>query len=137
MATQVADLAFGTRSEDYLKNQIETLVKTPLIKQGGYSIMDYTDASNSVYVELKTRRIKHDAYPTAIIGANKIAFCSDATKDYYFVFCYLDGIYYIKYDQKIFDAFERRDDYYRGVRADCYNPAQSVVYIPISKLSAV
>lgn len=136
MATQVADLAFGTRSEDLIKNQIECIVKTPLTKLGGYSIMDYSNETNTLYVELKTRRIRHDAYATALIGANKIAFCNDPSKEYYFVFCYSDGIYYIKYDKKLFDTFERRDDYYRGERSDCYNPVQSVVYIPISKLSA-
>jgi len=135
MATQSADLAFGFRSEDMIKNQIERIVKTPLIKQGGYSIMDYTNASNSLYVELKTRRINHDSYPTALIGANKIEFCNDPKKDYYFVFCYSDGIYYIKYDETLFNTFERSDSYYRGARADCINFAQSVFYIPIERLT--
>ena len=67
MATQSADLEFGTRNEDVIKNQIEAIVGTPLIKQGGYSIMDYTNDIKTIYVELKTRRIKHDAYPTALI----------------------------------------------------------------------
>lgn len=135
MATQSADLAFGTRNEDTIKNQIETIAGTPLIKQGGYSVMDYTNDAKTVYVELKTRRIKHDDYPTALIGANKIEFCSDPTKNYFFVFCYSDGIYYIKYDASLFNTFERSDNYYRGERADCINNAQSVFYIPIGRLT--
>ena len=135
MATQSADLAFGTRNEDTIKNQIETIAGTPLIKQGGYSVMDYTNDAKTVYVELKTRRIKHDDYPTALIGANKIEFCSDPTKNYYFVFCYSDGIYYIKYDDSLFNTFERSNNYYRGERADCINNAQSVFYIPIGRLT--
>ena len=134
MATKSADLAFGTKNEDVIKAQIESIAGTPLIKQGGYSVMDYTNDTKNVYVELKTRRIKHDAYPTALIGANKIEFCSDPTKNYYFVFCYSDGIYYIKYDASVFNTFERSDNYYRGERSDCYNPAQSVFYIPIERL---
>lgn len=135
MATQSADLAFGTRNEDTIKNQIEAIAGTPLIKQGGYSVMDYTNDAKTVYVELKTRRIKHDDYPTALIGANKIEFCSDPTKNYFFVFCYSDGIYYIKYDASLFNTFERSDNYYRGERADCINNAQSVFYIPIGRLT--
>ena len=135
MATQSADLAFGTRNEDTIKNQIESIAGTPLIKQGGYSVMDYTNDAKTVYVELKTRRIKHDDYPTALIGANKIEFCSDPTKNYFFVFCYSDGIYYIKYDASLFNTFERSDNYYRGERADCINNAQSVFYIPIGRLT--
>lgn len=135
MATQSADLAFGTRNEDNIKNQIEGLVGEPLIKQGGYAVMDYTNNTNTLYVELKTRRIRHDSYPTALIGANKIAFCSDPSKSYYFVFCYSDGIYYIKYDKELFDGFDRCDNYYRGERNDCINYAQSVIYIPIGRLT--
>jgi len=50
MATQSADLAFGTANEDTIKNQIEAIAGTPLIKQGGYSIMDYTNDIKTVYV---------------------------------------------------------------------------------------
>ena len=135
MATQSADLEFGTRNEDTIKNQIEAIAGTPLIKQGGYSVMDYTNDTKTVYVELKTRRIKHDDYPTALIGANKIEFCSDPEKNYFFVFCYSDGIYYIKYDDSLFNTFERSDNYYRGERDDCINNAQSVFYIPINHLT--
>lgn len=135
MATQSADLAFGTANEDTIKSQIESIAGTPLIKQGGYSVMDYTNDTKTVYVELKTRRIKHDDYPTALIGANKIEFCSDPAKNYYFVFCYSDGIYYIKYDDSLFNTFERSDNYYRGARTDCMNSVQSVFYIPIERLS--
>ena len=135
MATQSADLAFGTRNEDVIKNQIENIVGTPLIKQGGYSIMDYTNDIKTIYVELKTRRINHDSYPTAIIGANKVEFCSDPSKNYYFVFCYSDGIYYIKYNDSLFNTFQRSDHYYRGERSDCFNSVQSVYYIPIEALT--
>lgn len=93
--------------------------------------MDYTNLGRTIYVELKTRRIKHDQYPTAIIGLNKLKWCQrDPTKEYYFVFCYTDGLYYIKYDDTVFNEFERNLEYYRGERDDCINTAQSIVYIP-------
>jgi hypothetical protein len=135
MATKASDLAFGLMNEDLIQTQIESIAGTPLIKQGGYSVMDYTNDAKTVYVELKTRRIKHNAYPTALIGANKIEFCSDPQKNYFFVFCYLDGIYFIKYDEALFNTFERSDNYYRGARSDCFNSVQSVFYIPIERLT--
>jgi hypothetical protein len=85
-------------------------------------------------VELKSRRIRHDKYPTALIGLNKVEACNDENKDYYFVYCYDDGVFYIKYDKETFLKFERNYEYRRGDRSDCYNYASKIVYIPVEKL---
>jgi hypothetical protein len=130
LPSQKNDILFGEKSEVKLMNRIEELVQCPISRQGGFNIMDYTNANKTVYVELKTRRINHNAYPTAIIGKNKILFCSDPTKNYYFVFCYLDGVFYIKYDAQLFSTFECENDFWRGERNDCVNKAQTIVLIP-------
>lgn len=131
------DLTFGFASEETNLNTLQTFFGTPLKRQGGYSTMDYTNEGNTVYVELKTRRVPSSKYPTAIVGCNKVDYCKDANKTYYFVFCYEDGLHYIKYEKELFDTFERDNNYFRGARADCYNPRQSIIHIPISKLSKV
>jgi hypothetical protein len=128
--SQKNDIVFGEKSETTLMNRIEGLVGQSLSRQGGFNIMDYTNASKTVYVELKTRRIHHNTYPTAIIGKNKIDFCSDPSKEYYFVFSYSDGVFYIKYDAKLFASFEVNSEFYRGERVDCVNRAQCIVLIP-------
>ena len=102
-----------------------------------YHAMDFANSSKTVYVELKTRRIKHDTYPTALIGWNKVQFCSDPTKEYYFVYRYTDGLFYIKYSKEEFGTFETEWEYYRGDRPDCMNASSSVVHIPVERLRRV
>lgn len=131
------DLSFGFNSEEVNLKTLQSFFKTDLKRQGGYATMDYTNDSKTLYIELKTRRIAHDQYPTSLIGINKVEFCSDPNKQYYFVFCYNDGIYYIQYDKALFDTFERNTNYWRRARTDCYNYQQSVIYIPIDKLSKI
>ena len=130
LASQKSDIVFGEKSEVSLMSRVEGLVGQPLARQGGFNIMDYTNANKTVYVELKTRRIRHNAYPTAIIGKNKVDFCSDPSKEYYFVFSYLDGVFYIKFDSDLFASFETQREFLRGERDDCVNRPQFVVLVP-------
>jgi hypothetical protein len=134
MATQIDDITFGEASEQNIQNQLQQFLAEPLQRQGGYSLMDFCNEGKTVWVELKTRRIRHNQYPTAIIGRNKINFCSDPEKKYYFVYAYTDGLFYIKYDKELFDTFEV-GDFQRGNRPDCYNGPSTVVHIPYSHLT--
>jgi len=117
--------------------KIEELVGEAVARQGGYNIMDYTNASKTIYAELKTRNISSTRYLTAMVGKNKVEFCNDPTKTYYFVFCYTDGVFYIKYDKDLFATFYEENDFMRGERADCVNRPQRIVHIPRSKLTAL
>jgi hypothetical protein len=137
MATQQADVAFGSQSEDALLATLDSCFGGRLQRTEPYHPMDFANSSKTVYVELKTRRIKHNAYPTALIGWNKVQFCSDPTKDYYFVYRYTDGLFYIKYSKEEFGTFRTEWNYVRGERVDCVNPASSVVHIPVEKLKPV
>jgi hypothetical protein len=133
--TQADDLKYGMSMERRTKSRIEQLVGEEIILGGGYNTFDYHNKTKTVYVELKSRRICHDDYPTAIIGKNKVDFCTDPSKEYYFVYNYNDGIYYIKYDKELFDTFEVKRDYIRGDRIGCPGRANDVVYIPVSHLT--
>jgi hypothetical protein len=137
LQTKENDLSFGTSNEVPVLDKIQTFFGKKFIRQGGYSIMDYVDETKTIYVELKTRRITHNRYTTGMVGLNKIEFCKDPNVEYYFCFCYTDGLFYIKYNKDLFDTFERNLDYYRGERADCVNSAQSIVYIPINYLNKI
>ena len=134
MPSRATDLAFGEMSERETQNHIEGFLNEPLQRQGGYSTMDYSNPNKTIWAELKTRRIRHNQYPTAIIGRNKINFCSDPQRSYYFFYRYTDGIFYIKYDKTVFDTFEV-EDYQRGERSDCIDNAQSCVFIPHGHLT--
>ena len=138
MATQAADIAFGTASELNNLETLQSFIGDTLERQGGYEVFDFANPAKTIYVELKTRRIRHDQYDTAIIGANKIAFCEQVPEvQYWFAFCYSDGIYAIKYDRELFLNFEVRHNYFRGARSDTENRAQSVVLIPVEHLQKV
>jgi hypothetical protein len=136
--TQRGDLAFGIKSELTNHEILEGFLNTTLNRKGGYSVFDFEDPTKTIFVELKTRRIRHDAYPTALIGMNKIQFCEyDRDVQYWFVFCYTDGIYAIKYDRDVFCDFEISHSFTRGARTDCEQREQSVVFIPVDRLVKV
>ena len=122
------EISFGKASEvknlDALKSVVPDIVPTP----SRYFPFDYS--SSTSYVELKTRKFKKDKYPTTIIGMNKIEYAKqNPDKDYYFAFCFEDGLYYIKYHPALFEGFSvtkcyRRD---RGVK-------HTVTNIPVDML---
>ena len=134
MVSQKEDLKFGTASEQNNKAAVEALAVEPMIWRGGYSLFDYCNKECTIYVELKTRRIAHDDYGTALIGKNKVDFCCDDTKKYYFMFSYTDGNYFIKYSKDLFNSFDTNDSYKRGERNDCVNRADYIMLIPTELL---
>jgi hypothetical protein len=138
LPTQKNDLAFGEANEMTTHEVLEAFLDTTLERKGGYAVFDFENPTKTIFVELKSRRIKHDTYDTAIIGLNKIAFCDQVEGvQYWIAFCYVDGIYVIKFDKEVFDGFEVRHNYLRGARSDVYNKPQSVVMIPTNLLVKV
>jgi hypothetical protein len=134
--SMVRDRTFGVRSELTNHEVLEGFLNTTLNKKGTYSVFDFEDPTKTIFVELKTRRIRHDQYPTALIGLNKVAFCEfEREVQYWFVFCYTDGLYAIKYDRELFANFETNDNFRRGDRPDVGET--SVVYIPVEYLQKI
>jgi len=133
MPTLKGDLEFGTKNEEVIHSTLENVFKKSLVRRGGYSTFDYDDGG-TFYVELKTRRINHNAYPTSLIGANKVAIAANnPTKKYWFCFSYQDGLYGIEYNKELFNTFDH-STYMRGARDDCANNVQHCYFIPIEKL---
>lgn len=138
LPTQKNDLAFGEANEMTTHEVLEAYLDTTLERKGGYAVFDFENPTKTIFVELKSRRIKHDQYDTAIIGLNKIAFCDQVNDvDYWIAFCYTDGVFVIKFDKELFDGFEVRHNYQRGFRNDASNRPQSVVMIPTNLLTKV
>lgn len=134
MLSQARDLDFGKKSEMMLHSKIEKLVGDSLNMEDGMSFFDYSNNAKTIYAELKTRRIKHNDFSTALIGKNKIDFCNKPGVDYYFVYSYTDGVFYIKYNKELFDTFEVDEGFRRSARTDCNNSCQPVVLIPTDRL---
>jgi hypothetical protein len=132
--TKTQDLSFGLESEARNKSLVEIFFGCPLRKTGTFDAMDMTNEANTIYVEMKTRRVNHDRYPTALIGKNKIDFCEKSGANCYIVYVYLDGIFYIQYDKKLFDTFDC-EMYERGQREGGIQPKQLFYFIPHTHLT--
>lgn len=132
--TKNDDLNFGLNSEKIHKTTLETFFGCGLKKTGTYDPMDYTDEAQTIFVEMKTRRINHNQYPTALIGKNKVDFCAKSDATCYFFYVYRDGMFYIKYDKELFDTFAC-EDFERGWREGGIQPKQLFYYIPHQHLT--
>lgn len=54
------------------------------------------------YIELKSRRVYRLAYEDTAIGRTKIhKALADKSRDYYFVFKFINGLYYVKLDETV------------------------------------
>jgi len=131
--SQANDLKFGAKGERDVLPLINHFFKdTAVAFEEIYSTQDFF-SQKSVY-ELKSRKIKHDAYKTAIIGVNKaILKPADKGKTLYFLFNYIDGLYYIQYDKTIFNTFNKKS-FCRFARSDYVDRASDVFEIPINLL---
>jgi hypothetical protein len=134
--SKAEDVAMGLDSESRNFLTLQKYLSTTLQHNGTYAVMDFSNPTKTVYVELKTRRIRHNQYPTALIGKNKIDFCNDPTKSYYFVYSYIDGLYSIKYNKVLFDSFQT-SAYTRNDRPDAPAVENVVVYIPHEHLERI
>jgi len=108
MSKKREDLIYGMKNEivvlDILKSSLpycNDITKT----NNKFHAVDYqSDITNC---ELKSRRIKHDDFPTALINCSKIEFMKrDGREHNYLVWNYLDGIYYLKVEFDFFDMLE-------------------------------
>ena len=114
-----SDYAFGKAKEEENKEKLEKKFGIKLNHiEDKFSLFDFVSEDGKIYVELKSRNIKHDDYTTALIGANKADFIEDKEGiEAYFCFCYTDGLYYIKYDKDVFANITRKD-FQRRERSD-------------------
>lgn len=92
------DMMIGDLNELYIKDIICKHFNLPsLTKTGSFSPLDFY--SDNIYFEVKSRNNNHNTYPTTIVGYNKIKWIQQENiKDVYFVFVFIDGDYYYKYN---------------------------------------
>lgn len=121
MLSYTEDKKFGLNNEIQYLDVLSRFFNTTFKKyDNNYSLLDFY-SDDKKYLEMKSRRIMHNQYPTAIFNVhkidefnNKININDDSVL--YIVFIYVDGVYYIKYDKEIFDKFEtkkyKRNDRY-------------------------
>ena len=127
MRTFKDDYAFGIEQEDKILPLVSKYFNDDIIKSPSKtSKYDYIGTKN--YYEVKSRKNKHDAFPTTIIGANKV-FCDNQI----FIFNFIDGIYYIPYDVKLFETFEKKP-FVRNFRCGVVDKLKLYYFIPYVRL---
>ena len=129
------DIAFGKKKEDEVKPILEEKFNCELQQGSKYATIDFFNQDKSIYIELKSRRNTYNKYPTTLLTSNKIKKIQDnTTTEYYFVFNFTDGLYYIKYDKTVFDEIEC-GTFQRFHRQDKDEKPVEHYYIPIEKLT--
>jgi hypothetical protein len=130
MRTLVQDLTFGLASELRIKPLLEKEFNDALDKTDTFHPMDYV--GTACWVEIKTRTCSFMTYSTTMLPYSKIVFTKDSKKPVYFVFVFTDGVYYIQYDEKLFNTFYMTA--FQRTGRDKIDTEQVYVYIPCNKL---
>jgi hypothetical protein len=130
------DLAMGFRNEEEIINAVRTLpfcedLRNHSLEVSRFSIIDLK--GENATCEIKSRRINHNQYPTAIIGCNKIDEFNKNNLHNYIVWRYLDGIFYMKYDKESWKYDKKPMKVYRdGICEQSY--IYEVPYQSLNKL---
>jgi hypothetical protein len=90
------DLEFGLKCENELLELFREKFDKFLCRTNQNAIVDYI--SPKTYLELKSRNCNHDRYDEIMIVKNKIEFAMKTKKKTYFVYNFLDGVYYYEFN---------------------------------------
>jgi hypothetical protein len=103
------DLHFGLKSEELVIQKLQIRFGD-LIKLDKYNNFDFK--GDKIYIELKTRRINHNKYPSLMFSKRKLdkglELYTDEGAEILFLFMCLDGLYgwYYINDDEISDNYE-------------------------------
>lgn len=98
MKTIKSEYKFGAAAEVELEKLMFDTFGV-IRNQNKYAVYDYE--SNSALVELKNRRCFSHSFKDIMMNHSKIDLAKVTNKDCYFVFKFIDGIYFWKYDKDI------------------------------------
>ena len=90
----------GTKREKVLLPLLQTYFKDPMIHslpEG--DVFDFKGKQK--LIELKSRKNNRLTYPDTAIGMNKINAAQQSSDEVFFVFEFLNGLYYWKFDKSI------------------------------------
>jgi hypothetical protein len=125
------DYINGMKNEDIVYNFLINKYPDENIKkvESRYEKYDFIGL-NYIY-ELKSRNNNYNTYPTTLIALDKII--KKNKKKQIFIFKFLDGIYYIEYDEKKFNNYDKK--YFKRNQRNDFNDIEKIyIYIPIKDL---
>jgi hypothetical protein len=138
MLSYTEDKFYGLNNEIKYLNILSNYFKTTFKKyDSDYSLLDFYSPDKK-YLEMKSRRINHNQYPTAILNTHKIEEFNNRINinndsKLYIVYIYLDGIYYIEYNKEIFNKFETKN-FKRNERNGIVDTLNFCYFIPTNLL---
>jgi hypothetical protein len=95
----IVDLNFGLEKEKQYLELFQNYFSNSLKRTKQYSVFDYE--GSDCLIELKSRRCHFKTYSDTMIGMNKIQKAKLSNQNIYFVFSFIDGLYYWKYDETV------------------------------------
>jgi hypothetical protein len=115
MNTLRKDINFGLGQENKLINTIKDYFNDTCVKTDEpYAPFDFI--SDTCLYELKSRRLYYNTYATTIFPKHKIDKTDNIDKKKILLFSFIDGLYHIEYNKKIFDTFKVSNRRYRSDR---------------------
>jgi len=132
MSEKNNDIFYGLDQEKKTLEILKLYFKDEnIIKNNRFSIIDFE--SDSKLIELKSRRVKYNQYLTTIVGLNKIEQFKKSNKKCYFIFNFIDGLYYIEYSSN-FDKYLIKNEY---IIRDGIKEYKKNCHIPINDLKKI
>ena len=125
------DYAFGKTSEERALIKMCQFFNQCIRPTTEFCKWDF-ESDTTIY-ELKSRKVYSNTYDEVMIGYNKI---QPIRKPQYFLFNFIDGLFYIKYDEEVFMDFELKL-FKREGRTDYNDKPQVVCYIPNKYLTKI
>lgn len=120
------DYKYGKKKENEILKKIRDYFNDDIEPtEGRYEKSDYKGIIK--HYELKSRLNNYSKYPTTIFDVEK------CRKDLIILINFLDGLYYIEYNEEEFNNFERAK-FKRPDRIDHTDREKEIFYIPIDKL---
>lgn len=125
------DYAFGKTSEERALIKMCKFFNQCIRPTSEFCKWDF-ESPSTIY-ELKSRKVYSNTYDEVLINYNKI---QPIRKPQYFLFNFIDGLFYIKYDQEVFMDFELKV-FKREGRTDYNDKPQVCCYIPNKYLTHI
>jgi len=138
-----ADLAFGRNSEKNTLRTLRILLDDESLGHfyNKYSVLDFHSKEYNLIAEVKGRRVSSRAYPTTMIGMNKIELArkmAEKGNTILFFFDFKDGLFY--FDFKDFDTISQHKWFSRkmgGTNKRGLPEMKVHAYIPVCLLTKV
>jgi len=131
--TKMNDIDMGLTTEEEVMPILAKHFGEKLIKPNyTYCPYDFEAVTSKTRYELKSRRCNHNTYNTTIIPVSK---CQDQSlKNVVLCFCFyfVDGLYYIYYNERLFSTFKIKQ--VRTFRDNKWGLSKDHYEIPIDQL---